>query len=259
MLYQFVKLFTEPYLVFVVLGTLLALRSKQLYSTPTSRMLVRMMLLMWVISLPLPSSLMINTLEGKYRRVSYEADSLDAVVVLGGGINADPVTGEITLTRDAMARCLKAAEVARSTDATVIVTGGVPSRDESLPSEALVMKDFLIGIGFDPDRVLMEDKARSTHENAVEVVQIIRERGDGNVGIVSQGWHLKRSVACFEHEGLKVIPIGCSWSADHGMVPTYQQFLPRESCLYRSHRSVQEWIGIGWYAFKDRISLDSVF
>ena len=91
----------------------------------------------------------------------------------------------------------------------------------------------------------------------VIVVTAIK-RATGN-HILAGKYSTKRSVACFEHEGLKVIPIGCSWSADHGMVPTYQQFLPRESCLYRSQRSVQEWIGIGWYAFKDRISLDSVF
>lgn len=257
-MYQFIKLFAEPYVAFIVLSTLLAWRSRRLYSTPSTRSLFRLMLLMWVASLPVTGWFLVNLLESPFRDVDVDATELDAIIVLGAGIHYDPETETSRLTVDAMARCVKAAEIARENDAVLIVSGAIPGSMPESPSEAAVMRDFLIEIGVPAERILIEDQARTTFENAVESVKMVRARDLTEVAVVTQGWHLTRSVACFRKQGLEVYPVGCLWLAGSLKAAWYQQVVPRSQYLYMTQRAIHEWLGIGWYAWKDRLSVSDI-
>jgi uncharacterized SAM-binding protein YcdF (DUF218 family) len=74
-------------------------------------------------------------------------------------------------------------------DAVVIVTGGAIAG----PAEAPVMRAWLVARGLDPERVTVEDRARSTIENALLVTPILRDLEVDRVTLVTSRFHLQRA------------------------------------------------------------------
>ncbi len=78
-------------------------------------------------------------------------------------------------------------------DMLVIVSGG-QGPDEHI-SEAACMADYLIGAGYDPDLIALEDRSHSTWENLVNSAALLAELGEDagqDILIVSNGFHLAR-------------------------------------------------------------------
>jgi uncharacterized SAM-binding protein YcdF (DUF218 family) len=50
----------------------------------------------------------------------------------------------------------------------------------------------------------MEDQSRTTRENAIDAVQLLRKLGAHRVIIVTSWYHSRRALACFEHYGPEI-------------------------------------------------------
>jgi hypothetical protein len=74
-------------------------------------------------------------------------------------------------------------------DAVVIVTGGAIAG----PAEAPVMRAWLVARGLDPERVTVEDQARSTIENALLVTPMLRDLEVDRVTLVTSRFHVRRA------------------------------------------------------------------
>ena len=67
------------------------------------------------------------------------------------------------------------------------------AHDELYP-ESKVMRDYLIGRGIAPERIVEEDASRNTRENLQNSMEIIREKGwPETVTIVTSGYHQCRA------------------------------------------------------------------
>ena len=84
----------------------------------------------------------------------------------------------------------------------LIPTGGV---GEHPPSEAEVMAGILRGMGVPGEAILSEERARSTWESALLVAEIARDRGIGEVLVVTDPLHCVRTVAAFGRAGLLAV------------------------------------------------------
>lgn len=69
--------------------------------------------------------------------------------------------------------------------------------------------------GMDTSRVIEEDKARNTRENAVYAAEVVRARGFARVLIVTSAYHMPRSIECFNAVGLKVDALAVDYHVDH--------------------------------------------
>lgn len=79
-------------------------------------------------------------------------------------------------------------------DATAIVSGG-QGADEPM-SEGQAMYDELVGLGIDPERIWIEDRATSTWENLTFSLDLIQEKTGERpekLGVVSSEYHLFRA------------------------------------------------------------------
>jgi uncharacterized SAM-binding protein YcdF (DUF218 family) len=86
----------------------------------------------------------------------------------------------------------------------LVVTGGV---GEHPPSEAEVMARLLVGAGVPEERILKEDRARSTRESARLVTELLARLPDGErreVVIVTDPLHCVRTVRAFWAAGMEV-------------------------------------------------------
>lgn len=108
-------------------------------------------------------------------------------VVFGAKVREDGPTKTLA------ARLSRAAELmAEDTDGVVVVSGG-QGTDEPV-TEAECMRDYLVSLGVDPERILMEPKAHNTKENIEYSVRLIEESGlsGRNIVCVSSDTHIPR-------------------------------------------------------------------
>jgi uncharacterized SAM-binding protein YcdF (DUF218 family) len=85
----------------------------------------------------------------------------------------------------------------------VIVTGGmVPNAPRSV---AASMADLLVAGGVPRDKIVLEEKSVSTHENAV-LTRSLKECCPGKVVLLTSDFHMFRARRAFEKAGLHVVP-----------------------------------------------------
>ena len=85
-------------------------------------------------------------------------------------------------------------------DTRVIVSGGMAGSESK--SEGEVMKDYLVGRGIAPDRILTEEESRNTTEN-IRLSSNYFDKEEDTIGIVTNNFHLFRAKAIAKKQGLK--------------------------------------------------------
>jgi uncharacterized SAM-binding protein YcdF (DUF218 family) len=166
------------------------------------------------------------------------------VAILLGGIGEDRVeaTWGQRAFNDNNERLLETFDLLRKgTARNVIVSGGAPSEARSKMLEARVLADQLIDWGVAPARVVVEDHARNTHENAVDSAAIVRARGWQSVLVVTSAFHMPRAFGCFRAEGLAVDTLPVDFRS---FGPAYTgDLIPRAEHLDQSTGAIREWAG----------------
>lgn len=170
-----------------------------------------------------------------------------AIVLLGGGIReqAPEYAGADDLPHAAMLRTLYAAELVEKTGLPVYATGG---RVLSLAgdSEGAMMRRRLLQFGVPAERAFAEESSENTWQNAVYMRGILQQKGISNVVLVTNAWHMPRSVWCFEQQGLTVIPAPMDYLASQRPVDA-RGLVPDAGVLADSSLALHEYIGLGWY------------
>lgn len=164
--------------------------------------------LLWVVSGVVVASLLVVSYTPVVKpliRQCVRRDPLrpvEAVVVLGSDIWPD---GQ--MTQAAQIRLLRGYEVIRSGYARrMVVTRLYPPKQSYLPALRAQMERLELAFPIDE-----EGPVWNTHDEALKVSALAKERGWKEVILVSDASHLRRAGAVFEKNGLKVI---CSPSAD---------------------------------------------
>jgi uncharacterized SAM-binding protein YcdF (DUF218 family) len=145
------------------------------------------------------------------------------IVVLGYGLLPD---GSM---RDELVDRLEAAwlQALAAPWAPVVVTGGNPQN--GVP-EAAAMAGWLIGRGIPADRVLVEDRAGSTVQNALFSTQLLHGAGADNAVLVTSPNHIRRAVADFITAGVHVV--GAMTSTDQWVSQLVPPARPAQRGIY---------------------------
>ncbi len=170
--------------------------------------------------------------------------SAQAVVVLGGGAVIGPRYD--SLSPEAEARLVEGYLVARDRSIPIVVSGGRVLDTVSISSEAEIMARRLAELGMRRSDVLIEDRSRTTAENA----RYTRERfGFSTVIVVTSAWHLRRATLAFETVGVEALPVGAPTWSDTRPWRAYM-LLPSATRLYQSATVIRERIGYLWYRIR---------
>ena len=200
-------------LLFLLAGVLLFLLSRG----RRGRVLVGLAALGFIMLAVVPIGLaMLLTLETRLPRPAVLPDKIDGILVLGGAV--DPALslsyGE-TVFNSAVARVLAGIALARRyPEARLALIGGeggfVPV---GLP-ESRATAGFVLEQGIAPERVILEERSRSTHENALYAKELIRPAPDANWILITSAYHMPRSIASFDAVGWPVIPYPVDYRID---------------------------------------------
>jgi len=133
-----------------------------------------------------------------------------AIVVLGSGAveyRGRDDTRLVHLDSAGAVRVLEAFRVFRMRpDAWVIASGGAIRVDGHAPTTGATMRDALIQLGVPADRIVVEQESQSTRDEAVLVARMLPALNVSQAVVVTQGFHLRRSVAAFRAAGIETIP-----------------------------------------------------
>ena len=117
--------------------------------------------------------------------------NIDFIVTLGYALNDDGSMNEVLIKR--LEQTYEAAKV--NSNAKIIVTGGV---QKSGITESYLMKNWLVDRGISKDRIIIEDKARDTVENALNSAQILKEHNAKNILLITSASHIRRGMVLLQ-------------------------------------------------------------
>lgn len=113
-----------------------------------------------------------------------------AFVVLGFELRDGEMTEELK------ARCDAAAAAAKAFPASILVCSGgaTGSNNPEGRTEAGLMKEYLVRVhGIDEGRIVIDEEAMSTVENALNTFEILKERGIEEITLVTSAYHQRRA------------------------------------------------------------------
>jgi uncharacterized SAM-binding protein YcdF (DUF218 family) len=255
-MYRLVTELLQPFFVLYLLTALLLLSLWRKRRENRRRLpaLGICFLLLTLCSIPAVSYFALGSLEWPYPPLKQRPEDVQAIVVLAGHLRpGDEVRLRPELGDDTCDRCLRAAEVYhQGSPCPVLVSGGTVDAEAQRAPCAPLMRDFLVQLGVSASDVIVEDRSRTTWENAVESQKLLDPRGIHRVVLITDAAHLFRAVRCFRKQGLDVVPCGCryratSWSG------RLVNFLPSPGGAGGLQAAWHEWLGTAWYWLQGRI------
>ncbi|TWO73045.1 YdcF family protein [Caenimonas sedimenti] len=183
--------------------------------------------------LPLPDPVRQDQLKG-----------VQAIVVLGGGVQAvAPEYGEAQPAGGTLARLRYGLWLAKRTGLPVAFSGGVgwsatgtPTTPEGTVARRVARQDFGRELRW------VDDRSRDTAENAERTAALLRPEGIHRIALVTDSWHMPRSVAHFRAQGFDVVmaPTGFPRWQERPLM----EWLPSVHGLGTSRMALREWLGM---------------
>lgn len=166
------------------------------------------------------------------------AQPADVIIVLGSGLRREDLQPGPALTR----RSVRGAELFHAGFAPAIIcSGGYPGMASR--SEADGCAQVLRENGVPDAAIILEERSRSTEENAAYSHEIMQEHGWKTALVVSDGYHLLRATWIFSSDGV-------SFSTSPAATPPFFDALTA---------TAREVVALHWQAFKTVLGLPYTF
>lgn len=206
---------------------------------------------LWLMSLPVAVEWGAKVLErdSPLKRDEWAtlAQRADAIVVLGAGRErGDPAWGSDQPTGVALERERYAAQLAKASGLPILTSGGL--HYGTPPSEARLMADSLRE-DFGVTVRWQEERSRTTWENARFSAEMLLPQGITRVVVVTQAWHMPRSVWSFQQAGFVVVPAPMGFLSVGNAEPL-GGWMPDSRSIWRSGQLINEAVGqVGYWLF----------
>jgi len=167
------------------------------------------------------------------------------IVVLGGSFQAGETLarGQVTIN-EAGERVVALADLARRyPGARLVFSGGAGELLSAEVPEADALKRFLEPFGVPPDRVLFENRSRTTRENAVFSQALVQPDPQEKWLLVTSAWHMPRAVGCFRKAGFRVTAYPVDFRT-RGARDRWRGFSSAADGLRRLEVGLKEWLGL---------------
>lgn len=199
---------------------------------------------LWLLSSPIVSTALMRSLEAPYPVLSEEqreTTEAEAIVILAGGIDDSahefgfPVSLDHTLLRLRYGAFLH-----RETGLPILVSGGSVFGDDDNTLAATMAHE--LAFSFQVETRWREDQSRTTRENADFSATLLGEANIDHILLVTEGFHMPRSVQVFEQTGLTVTAAPTAMTGD--VESLWMAWLPSSLALHQSSLALHEYLGM---------------
>jgi uncharacterized SAM-binding protein YcdF (DUF218 family) len=197
---------------------------------------------------------MLLPLEERFPVFADDGRPVDGVIVLGGAVLAEESLGRGQLIlNDAGERAVALADLSRRyPDARTVFSGGGGTLLEDEAAEAGAVRRFAGALGIDPDRILVEDRSRTTEENAAFSKALVEPKPGERWLLVTSAWHMPRAVGCFRQAGFGVTAYPVDFRT-RGASDARRPFAFVSDGLRRVDVAAREWAGLLAYRLAGRV------
>lgn len=210
------------------------------------------LLVLYVFSMGAVSNRLFYRLEHQVESTNIPTQVYDAVVLLGGmgDERSEEETGQLSFD-DNVERLIATHRVLADGHARVAILSGAAS-DPSLRehSEARMLAKQLVLWGISPSRLIIEEQARNTHENALYSKELAIKNGFAKVLIITSAFHMARAVECFGAVGMPVDTLIVDYRTHVRSDAFPAAFIPRASNFDTSAGYFRESFGLLVYRFQ---------
>jgi uncharacterized SAM-binding protein YcdF (DUF218 family) len=192
-------------------------------------------------------------LESRFPALREMPREVTGFIVLGGGLRIyDTTHGEALSLDDSGDRLIALADLARRyPSAKVVFSGGAGNLFGEEEPEADLVKRYAQTLGVDPARLIVEDRSRTTYENAVFSHALLEPKPGERWLLVTSAWHMPRAVGCFRAAGFPVTAYPVDFRSP-GPPFAWRGFGEVARGLRLTDLSVKEWVGLLAYRLTGR-------
>jgi uncharacterized SAM-binding protein YcdF (DUF218 family) len=242
---KWLAIFTRPFTYVVLLGLWALLSHKR---SRKRKLITISGILLLVFSNPLLINKVFRWYEGQPTEMSTLIPPYDCGILLTGVVDiyrepadrvyfmkgADRATHSLQLYQEGIiSRILITGENAR------IISDGT--------SEAEILKKFFLSNGVPERDLLIEARAKNTRQNALYSAQLLDSLGFNKekILLITSGFHMKRSEACFRKVGLPCTPFRVDFFAPQTTRWTVEEIIwPSADALVKWNILTKEWVGL---------------
>ncbi len=183
----------------------------------------------------------------------------EAIVVLGGGIKAQIYPRPWVDVSEGGDRILHGSQLYLQGKAPLLIlSGGRIDWQDGGPPESTDMAKIAQALGVPPEAILEDPTSLNTHQNAVNVRQILQARGINRVLLVTSAMHMPRSLLVFQKQGINAIPAPTDFLSPPGRVPQAEAswesallgIIPDIHRMRDTTNALKEYIGMFVYGLK---------
>jgi len=193
----------------------------------------------------------LGTLERRYTPLK-EIDSISDVkwiVVLGGGHITDPnLPADSRLSGESLSRVVEGVIIhKRLPESRMILSGG--NIFDPVP-ESKSMAELAIILGIDKDDIHEEPAGLDTEDQAILIKKIV---GKDKFILVTSAFHMPRSMALFQKQGMHPIPSPSGYRVKNRKEVDPLMFFPDSGGIEKMEFAVHEYLGMLWAKLRGRI------
>ncbi len=178
-------------------------------------------------------------------------ETYDAIILLGGVVDERPAEQWHAFAfNENSERLLATFDLLREGRAAAVIITSAPTPGIAEEArESPVLGAQLERWGIPRERIVLEERARNTRENAVFSAEIARARGWSRLLLVTSAFHMPRALGCFRKVGLPVTPFAADYKAyDPARYPLSWE--PRSKHFEHSASALREFSGIWIYRLR---------
>jgi uncharacterized SAM-binding protein YcdF (DUF218 family) len=208
--------------------------------------------ILWIFSTGAVSTTLFYRLEHRTEATNIPTQVYDAVVLLGG-VGDERVEMEMGQLgfNDNVERLIATHRVLADGHARyAILSGAASSPSMADHSEARMLARQLVMWGISPQRLILEEQARNTHENATYSKEVAIQHGFAKVLIITSAFHMPRAEECFGAVGMPVDTLLVDYRSRKPSFGFPHSFLPRAESLNTSAMALREIFGLWVYRWQ---------
>jgi uncharacterized SAM-binding protein YcdF (DUF218 family) len=173
----------------------------------------------------------------------------ELAIVLTGVTNHDKVPHDRVYFNKGADRVLHTVQLYKMGKIKKILISGGSGRVTGEPiSEATDMKKVFILCGVPDSALILELNSRNTHENALFSKKVIDSMNiQGKKLLITSGFHMRRSKACFDKVQLKTDIFTTDYFGGNTTSTPDVWFLPKEKSFCEWNILIREWVGYLMY------------
>ncbi len=246
-LYTLCKGFTDPvFIIFILLIVALILCFIGSRKKSGVLMLGLAIVLLYGVSIAPVANYLAYSLEKDYFHEPEVKKPIDVIVILGGDVNDINAMSRTFASEASAARLLQGVEIFNKYGAKYFICQG---KGVAKMPEGEVMAQKALALGVPQEKIRIDAKSNNTWEHAVELNKMFTNKNI-YIGIVTSGYHMKRSEKEFKKYFSNVVPLPASYLYSSPSGRNVLKYVPQTAALNATAATLREIIGSIWYEMK---------